>query len=102
MTIRREFCRGRTDMLPRILDNFQDQVVTALNVLQSDELAIRKVYSSALSSGSNVIYHDLQRQPKGWLIVDRDSAATVHRTAWDSESITLQASAAVNVRIYIF
>jgi len=102
MSIRREYCRGRADVAPRILDNLQDQLVTSLSALESDELALRKIYEFSLASGSNQLFHDLQRQPKGWLIVDRDSAATVYRTAWDNESITLQASAAVNIRLYIF
>jgi len=102
MSIRKEYARGKTELCPRILDNFQDQVVTALSSLQADELSTRKIYEATLSSGSNIIYHDLQRQPKGWLVVDRNSAATIYRTAWTTESLTLQASASVTIRLYIF
>ena len=102
MTIRKEYCRGKIEPVPRILDNLQDQLVTSLAALESDELSRRKIYTAALASGSNTIYHDLQRLPKGWLIVDRDSAATVYRTDWDAETLTLQASGVVNIRLYIF
>jgi hypothetical protein len=55
-----------------------------------------------LASGSNRIAQPLQRRPLGWFITDRNSAATVYRTAWDSNTITLTASAATTVDIWVY
>lgn len=40
--------------------------------------------------------------PAGWVIVDADAAATFHRTAWDDDSITIQASGNVNAKVWVF
>jgi hypothetical protein len=58
--------------------------------------------SYSLVSGSNRISHPLQRIPQGWIIVDRNSAATVYRTAWDSRTISLTASGAINISVWVY
>jgi hypothetical protein len=58
--------------------------------------------TATLASGSNRIAQTLQRIPQGWIIVDRDSAATVYRTAWDSKTMTLTASGAVTIKMWVY
>lgn len=56
-----------------------------------------------LASGSNVINHKLGRTPQGWMITDRNGAATVYRSAaFNPLTLTLTASAAVTVTLYVF
>lgn len=56
-----------------------------------------------LASGSNVINHKLGRKMQGWRIVDRDSAATVYRSApLNDLTLTLTASAAVTISLEVF
>ncbi len=46
--------------------------------------------------------HKLGRQPSGWILTDIDAAATVHRTAWDDKTISLEASADATVSVWVF
>lgn len=55
-----------------------------------------------LVAGSNRVSHPLQRTPLGWIIVDRDSGATVYRTAWDSRTISLTASGTIKLQVWIY
>lgn len=100
--IRKEYARGKLEPVPRILDNLQDQINTSLLDLSLRDIIRGKFISRSLSAGNNIIYHELQRQPKGWIVVDRDSAATVYRSSWDLETLVLTASASVDAKIYVF
>lgn len=55
-----------------------------------------------LVSGTNVINHTLGRQPVGWIVTDRNGAATVYRTAWDARTITLNSSGTVTISAWVF
>jgi hypothetical protein len=55
-----------------------------------------------LVGGSTAVAHGLQRQPLGWIIVDRSASVTVYRTAWDALNLTLQSSGAATVSIWVF
>lgn len=37
-----------------------------------------------------------------WLVADPDAAATVHRTAIDAQTLTLVASGAVSVEVWVW
>ena len=39
-----------------------------------------------------VINHDLQRQPRGWRIIDKDAKTDLWRLDWDNTTITMAAS----------
>jgi hypothetical protein len=84
------------------LNRVQDMIAQMVSSLISDPMLSRQTISVSLASGTNVVSHNLKRQPKGWLISDRNSAATLYRTAWDSQSITLQASAAFVGTLEVF
>lgn len=54
-----------------------------------------------LSVGANVVGHGLGHPPRYWTLLDNQAQATVSRTAWDSKTITLQASAATTVILWV-
>jgi hypothetical protein len=62
----------------------------------------RLIRDTALSSGANKIEHKLNRVPIGYILVDIDNNSTVYRTAKDKLYLTLTASAAVTVSIWVF
>ena len=54
-------------------------------------------------SGGTVLYHQLKREPQGWLVVDPQGASTFHRTAQTKTTITLVSSAAaVLAKVLVF
>ena len=55
-----------------------------------------------LSTTPLEVPHKLSRQPRGWFIADLDADARVWRTAWNTKTITLDASAAVTAAIWVF
>jgi hypothetical protein len=56
-----------------------------------------------LSTGTNKINHKLGRKPQGWVVVDRNTAATVYRSApFNALTLTLTASAGVTVSLHVF
>jgi hypothetical protein len=85
------------------LNRVQDAQIEAFRPLTTNELLDGHLLKSvALASGSNLIAHRLDRAPVGWIIVRRNGAATVHELAVDSRHLTLSASAAVTVDLYVF
>jgi hypothetical protein len=55
-----------------------------------------------LASGANVVNHKLQRVPQGFLILDQNANASVYRTAATDRTVTLTASAAVTVKVWVY
>jgi hypothetical protein len=50
-----------------------------------------------------VVYHSLGQIPQGWFLVDNIAACEVYRTqAFNSKTITLEASANTTVSIWIY
>jgi hypothetical protein len=86
----------------RELSQVQDNVAQILQPLSKNALLDGTFVTVDLTSGSNTIAHRLQRLPLGWVITDRDTAATVYRTAWDSANIFLTASGTVSVTLYVY
>jgi hypothetical protein len=58
--------------------------------------------SAQVAATDTIIPHTLNRQPQGWFITDIDAAATVYRAAWNTRTITLHASAPVNIQLWVF
>lgn len=74
-------------------------------VLKSDIIDGVLVTDIVLSTGANRVPHTLSRVPLGWVIVDRNAAATVHRTPTgitDSLTMALTASAPITISIWVF
>lgn len=61
-----------------------------------------QVSSIELSATPVTVAHRLGRQPRGFLVVDRNGAEVVFRTAWDARTITLAAGAAVTVSLWVY
>jgi hypothetical protein len=70
-----------------------------------------KVFDSSevtvLVNGSTKVNHKLTtnvgpRVPRGWLVVDKNAAVDVYRSAWDNSTITLESASPVTVTILIF
>ena len=56
-----------------------------------------------LNAAANTeINHRMGRQPRGWILTDQSAAATVYRVAWTTQTLTLLASAASTVDIWVF
>jgi hypothetical protein len=57
-------------------------------------------------AGSQQVMHRLSlsagNTPSGWKIVDINAAVTVYRSAWDRDSLTLVASGACSLRVWVF
>ena len=57
----------------------------------------------ALNAAANTdINHGLGRVPRGWILTDQSAAATVYRVAWTTTTLTLLASGATTVDIWVF
>lgn len=67
-----------------------------LNGLQIDEIQL-------IANVPNAINHLLQRMPQGWLLVDKNSNATVWRAApLNANTITLVSSANTMIDLYVY
>jgi hypothetical protein len=55
-----------------------------------------------LSAGTNKIQHKLGVTPSGWFVTDTTSAVTIYRTAWDQNFLTLNASGACTVDMWVY
>jgi hypothetical protein len=86
----------------RVLNMVQDLISNAFQSLYNDDFLSRQKIAVSLATGTNVIYHNLKRIPSGWILTDRNGTATVYRSAWDSTTITLVASAALTVSLEVF
>lgn len=85
------------------VDRAFDSVKSVLDDYASkDLLDYVNLTGIVLAIGSNKITHKLGRQPVGWLTVDRDSACTLHRTAWDSTYLYLTSTAVSIVDLLVF
>lgn len=56
----------------------------------------------SVGTSATAIAHKLGRQPRGWWVVDQDTAATVRRSAWDATTLTLIASSACTVSLWVY
>lgn len=79
--------------------NVEDFVRSSIPDWISDGVMLSNV---TLAAGLNPISHTLQRQPLGFVITDKTSNAVVWRTTWNDTTLTLQASLATTVQIWVF
>lgn len=83
----------------QIQRNVEDFVRSSIPDWVGDGVMLSNV---VLAPGLNPISHTLQRQPLGYVITDLTSNATVWRTTWNSNTLTLQSSIATTVQIWVF
>jgi len=91
----------------RDLDSVQTNVAQSLTpLLKSAIVDGALVTDILLASGVNRVSHSLGRIPLGWIIVDRDTAATVFKSVapniTDSSTISFTASAPITISVWFF
>ena len=99
--------RVKEQQLDDVQSNIANTLIPVLKSLIIDGTLVKDI---DLISGVNRVSHMLGRVPEGWLIVDRNTAATVFRTTptsaantiTDSSTISLTSSGAVTVSIWFF
>lgn len=85
------------------LNKVQQNLQNALNpILKSAIVAGLQIDNVALSTSPTDVDHKLGRLPQGWLLVDRSSDATVWATAKNKSVLTLTASAATVVSLWVY
>lgn len=89
--------------LPRQRTAEAQEFAERINTLLDSPILRKNVLEKDLTSGTALkIPHKLGRTPEGWLVVDRDASATVHRVSWDKDFLELQADADVSVKVWVF
>ena len=99
--------RVKDQQLDDVQTNVANTLTPVLKSLIVDGVLIKDI---DLVSGVNRINHTLGRVPEGWIIVDRNTTATVFKTIpttaantiTDSSTISLTSSGTVKVSIWFF
>lgn len=95
--IAREVLEGRP------LQQMQEVALRSTAALNAMPLQPGVMVTFAFGGAATIaMSHGLGRPPRGWFVVDRDSAATVYRSAWDRWQLTLVGSAACNAVVWVF
>lgn len=93
----------RIHLTDATLNRFQDNVSEAVNPLTQlpivDGVLLGEI--DLTSGASNEVPHKLQRMPRLWFLADIDAEATVWRTSWNTNNITLQTSADCTIKLWI-
>lgn len=85
------------------LMNLQDAVASKLNPLeQVPFLNGVRLNDIALSVGANSVSHKLAREAVGYFVLKRRADASIWDGAIDDKTLTLFASAAVTVDLWVF
>ena len=84
------------------LNRVQDNVGDVLLSLSNDVLLTRTPITATITTSTLTISHNLGKVPNGWFIFDKNADANVWRTAWDKNTITLDSSATVTIKFYLF
>jgi hypothetical protein len=84
------------------LNRVQAHARVALDPLTRDLLANRIELSASVTTSNTTIQHALGRVPSGWIIIDKDADARVWRISLNRDTIVLKASAAVNIKLFLF
>lgn len=72
------------------------------SILRSQILDGVLVTGLAVTTTATKFEHMLNRQPLGWIIVDKTGSASIYRTAWDRRTISLIGSGSDTISIWIF
>lgn len=86
------------------LSRLQDAIASPLRDLQGIPILDGVlVNDQALASATTTTFnHKLGRKPQGYLITKRSAAADIYDTAFTKTAMTLHASAAVTVSLWVF
>jgi hypothetical protein len=58
--------------------------------------------SIAVTTSAITFDHGLQQAPQGWIIFDKDSNANVWKVGATNKTITFNASASSNIKVWVF
>lgn len=96
---------GATGMreVDRAMDAVQEAARASLAGFAAKSIADGVLISGVtLDATPRPVAHGLRKSPRGWVVVDRDAGVHVFRTAWDKNTVTLAAGAAVTVSLWVF
>jgi len=83
------------------INRIQGNVSSAFNALSSPFIGGNLLTKIALTTTPTAVNHKLNRKPQLWVICDQQNGASVWRTDWDENSITLQASSACTISLWV-
>jgi len=84
------------------LNRIQENLRMAIDPLSTDIIFNRQEISIDVGTSNTVVFHNLKRTPRGWIIIDKTFSGDVRRVAWDNTSITLISSANTPIKIWLF
>lgn len=83
------------------LDTVQDNIVNSVNSIEGPFLGGVLLKEVSVGTAATSINHRLNRVPQVWVICDQNTNTTIKRTAWNSNSITLQAGSACVINLWV-
>jgi len=85
------------------LNRVQRNIRAAVDPLSKDVLLNRvEITTTIKSATSTTIQHNLGRQPRGWIVVDKTGPYDVWRISWNASTIILDSSGDVDVKLIIY
>jgi hypothetical protein len=87
----------------REVSSLQDNIALILSQITKKPIVDGELLTNIiLPAGSFRVNHKLGRTPLGFILSDINAAVTVHREAWDSNTITLNASGPVTISLWVY
>jgi hypothetical protein len=83
------------------LDRVQANIQSAFNAITGPFVGGILLQNVSVGASATVINHGLNRMPQVWTLCDQNTNTNVWRTAWDENSITLQAGSACIVTLWV-
>lgn len=80
----------------------QSNVDDAIRNIASNTLLNGVIISVSLASGSNQIAHSLGKVPQGYWVIRKSAAADIYDTSITLNILTLNSSAACDVKLLVF
>ena len=86
------------------VDKFQQNVAQVLDSLKLEDSVLNSVQVEAVIGTTDTeIEHKLNKVPAGFLVIDIDKSAIIHRVSKDSRVLVLQSSVAdTSVKLLVF
>jgi hypothetical protein len=95
-----------TPPIPKVQDQATqralDAIAQSLAILSKNVVYTSTTITVPVTSTPTIFFHTLKNTPQGFLVIDRNADVRVWRTAWDAQSITLQANTSATVTILLF
>jgi hypothetical protein len=89
--------------LARLLTQLVANIREAISPLLQHPESVCTYQTVELSAATpTILSHRLGVTPLGWEVVDKDAAANIWRTAWDTKTITLIADNSCTIKLKVF